>query len=116
MKKLIFLLVFVFTGVLAYAHPPVINSVVYDSATKILTISFTHDVTKSPVADTKKHFIKEVDVSYDNNKVIAQIFDDQETPQTEVVLYKALLDPGDMIKIDASCSLKGSVTTNITIK
>jgi hypothetical protein len=88
---------------------------VYDANTKLLTINITHDITKTKVTDITKHYVKEVDVSINSNKVITQLFKTQENPVTEVLVYKILVNNGDIVAVDAACSLAGAAHKEITI-
>ncbi len=112
MKKWLFSLIFIFAAGIMYGHPPSIDKMVYDPDTKLITLDITHNITSYP----ENHFIKEVNIFINDSKVISQVFDSQESPESEVVVYKILVKSGDIVKAYAACSLKGDTTKEITIQ
>jgi hypothetical protein len=115
MRKWISAIVFLFVAGLVFAHPPTVDKVVYDPDSKVLTVTVVHNIMVSPVTDPAKHYVKEVDVTVNGNKVVTQTFVIQETPQSEVLVYKIFAASGDKVTVDATCVLRGSGTKTISI-
>ena len=115
MKKWIIALVFVFAAGIVFGHPPTVEKVVYDPATKIVTITVTYNIGLSPVTDIKKHYVKEVTVTVNGARVVLQDFTTQETPESEILVYKLLVKSGDKVTVDAQCSIAGIANKTITI-
>jgi len=114
MKKelLLFLtLALVFILTTAYAHPPRDISITFDPTTKMLSAVIFHDV-----ANPVPHHIKEVDVYLNNKKIIQHLISIQDNHQTQTVAY---LIPdthsGDILAVEAFCSLYGSLKKQITL-
>jgi hypothetical protein len=112
MKKWTLSLIFVFLAGLMYGHPPSIDQMVYDPDTKLLTLNISHNITAHPA----NHFVKEVDISINGKEAVSQVFESQESPESEIVIYKILVKTGDVVEAYAACSLKGDTTKEITIE
>ncbi|HUV06272.1 MAG TPA: hypothetical protein VMX75_01005 [Spirochaetia bacterium] len=65
--------------------------------------------------DPTKHFVKQVTVSVNGKQVLVQYLDSQESPTTEVAIYKLSLKSGDKVSVDAVCSLRGNITKALTV-
>ena len=96
---------------LAYAHPPQDITITYDAATKTVKAVITHQV-----SNPQNHYIKKVDVGLNGKEVIEHSISRQDNNSTQIVTY---LIPdakaGDIISIEAYCSISGKLTKEIKI-
>lgn len=99
----------------AFAHPPVIGAVAYDSATRLLSVELVHDLSKASNSDPAKHFVKEVDLLLGGAKAVVQVFSSQETAFSFKVVYRLPLSQGDKLSIQAACSIFGTATKEYTL-
>lgn len=95
----------------AYAHPPSDIAMTYDNITKVLKAVITH-----PVSNPRKHFIKQVEVGLNGEKIIEHRISLQDNSTTQTVGYlipDAKAD--DIISVEAYCSISGSLKREIKI-
>ena len=104
------LLLFVFTSI-AYAHPPSDIKITFDPDTKMLNAVIMHDV-----ATPLSHYIKQVNVGLNGNDIIVQNLSQQDNSDSQTVSY---LIPGakfgDVLSVEAYCSLSGKLKKEITL-
>jgi hypothetical protein len=119
MKNFLIIFFAIFTVASLYSHPPSGAKFKYDdtsdTGTGILSVTVKHDVKKSRVNDPEKHFVKEVILSVNGNKVEKQTFSKQDSSDGLQVIFKVILKYGDRITIKASCNLGGKKTVNFVI-
>jgi len=115
MKKAVSLLVlFIFFAVtsMAYAHPPSDIKIAFDAKTKMLHAVIVHNVS-NPLS----HYIKKVDVALNGKEIIEHSISRQDNNDSQAVSY---LIPdakdGDLLSIEAHCSISGKLTKKITVK
>lgn len=109
--------VFLSLGVIAmcsqvlFAHPPKDIKISFDQEKKILSVSALHDV-KDPL----NHFIKNIDVTLNDNKIITQICAQQTNNKEQSVMYVVIdAKKGDTIAVRAECSKFGDLTKMLAV-
>jgi riboflavin synthase alpha subunit len=96
----------------AYAHSPADVDLEYDPVTKTVTVVITHSVT-----DGKAHYVEQVDVAVNGEKVISQKIGFQDDKNTQTVSYMLPdVGPGDSIAVEASCNIRGSKTKLLEVE
>ncbi len=106
------MVLFLFAGVsLVFAHPPKDMQLSYDKEKGILHIEMSH-VTNNVL----KHNIRQIEVIKNAEEPILLHYVKQTTPQKQIedVEIKAVV--GDVISVDAVCSVAGSEKQSITIE
>lgn len=94
-----------------YAHPPKDIKISFDPKTKMLTAIIVHD-TLFPTY----HYVKTVEVDINNKKAIEHTLTEEESKLTETVIYKLPdVKAGDIVSVEAHCSLFGQLKKAITI-
>lgn len=115
MKKAIaFLIAFVFMSVfsVAYAHPPSDIKITFDAKTKIIQAVIMHN-TSNPVS----HYIKKVDVGLNSKEIIEHTISREDNNESQTVVYLIPdVKDGDVISVEAYCSISGKLQREITIK
>lgn len=112
MRKAVFILFFIFAVCgSAYAHPPSAINISYDPDAKTLRVFIVHNV-----SNPEKHYIKQVFVKRNGQEFALQYFSRQEnsTGQSASFLVKDV-KPGDVLSIQAFCSITGSLEKEIKI-
>ena len=98
------------TGV-SFAHPPSDITITFEPVTKMVEAVITHQV-----SNPQNHYIKKVDVGLNGKEVIEHSISRQDNNSTQTVTY---LIPdakaGDIISIEAYCSISGKLTKEIKI-
>jgi len=112
-KKLILLFLIFFTlSSFAYAHPPSDIIITYDSQSKILKAVIVHNV-----SNPKAHYISKVDISLNGKDVIEHKISFQDNNLNQTVSY---LIPdakkGDILEVEAYCSISGKLTKEIKVE
>jgi len=108
---IIVLLFFVFST-MAFAHPPEAIVYKYYPETKILSVGVSH-----PVKESKKHFIKLIEIKLNGKDWITQNFLSQTNKDVQAVSYAVVdLKKGDVIDISAVCSVSGELKKTIKIE
>lgn len=103
---------FLFAASSAYAHPPSDIKITFDAKTKILNALITHNV-----SDTRKHYIKKVDVGLNAREIIGQQISEQDNNLTQSVSYFIPdVKDGDMLSVEAYCSISGKLKKEIQVK
>jgi len=94
-----------------YAHPPSDINIKFDPNTKIISAIITHNV-----ANVANHYIAKVDVGLNAKEVISQEISRQDNTDNQTVSY---LIPdakkGDVLSVEAYCSISGKLKKEITI-
>jgi len=113
MKKfLLFTLVAVFLfSTVAMAHPPQNLNVKFNMEDKMLTVEVTHNVGGS----NTNHYIEEVTVTYNDEKIVMQKPGQQLNNKELFYYYMPGLKDGDEITINTNCSIQGNRDVNYTI-
>jgi hypothetical protein len=88
----------------AAANPPSAMSLAYDPAVSVLSVTITH-----PPLGMNGHYINEVTVSVNGNRVNDSVYTSQPS-DTFTYTYPLALRPGDVADVTATCSLSGSAT------
>jgi hypothetical protein len=87
----------------AGANPPSDIAVNYDKTTNQLAVTITH-----PVADPTTHYIKNVKVNV-NGKIVADTeYKSQPANDVFTYTYQVPVNPGDTVRVTATCVLAGS--------
>jgi len=111
---ILFFVLMIGTTTKVSAHPPKEIKAEFDKGSKTLKITVSHLVKEG---DIKKHHIAQITVYLDDELVIQQNFKSQSSADTQEVSYVLIdAEKGDKIKIEASCSIMGSLDTVIEIK
>ena len=96
----------------AFAHPPSAVTLVFDPATKTISVSAEHAVSRP-----KFHFIKKIDVSVNGKQVKEFTFLEQENKMRQRATYVlADIKADDIIAVKATCNLIGSKEEKLTVK
>lgn len=108
MKKIIVLMgffVFFILSAAAYAHPPADIKITFNPETKILNAVIFHDV-----SNPSRHYIKQVYVFLNGERIIMQSISGQDNYNTQTVNF---LIPdakvGDQFAVEAYCSISGKL-------
>jgi len=112
MKKLIFFfLFFSFLSSFSYAHPPSDIIITYDSQSKVLKAEIVHNV-----SNPQTHYISKVNISLNGKEIIEHKISSQDNNLKQTVSY---LIPdakkGDILGVEAYCSISGKLTKEIRI-
>ena len=113
MKKIISLLIlclFAITNV-AYANPPTKIDTEYNVSTKTLAVVVAH-----PVKDPQKHYIYKITLTLNGKEISKNEFNNQynnTVQQTSFIIKDA--KPGDVLIVEATCSIFGSLAKKITL-
>lgn len=114
MKRLTSLaLIFAFLGFasICYAHPPSDIIITYDPDTKVLKAVITHNV-----SNATNHYVKKVGVAINGREVIEQYISRQDNPQAQTVSYLVPdAKAGDVLSVEAYCSISGVLTKEIRL-
>jgi len=111
MKYLLVLVILVGTALLL-AHPASKVDLSFDKETSVLTVNFDHKV-----KDIDKHFIFEILVYLNGEKIIEQILEKQDNLETGEVFYKIIdSKPGDEIKVSIKCNKFGKKSAKLIIE
>jgi desulfoferrodoxin (superoxide reductase-like protein) len=115
MKKvltIIFFSFFLILNSLVFAHPPTDIIFNYNAKSKILSVGIVHSV-----KDSKKHFIKEVNIKVNGKEWITQKFTSQPTADVQASSYAQVeLKKGDVIEVLAVCNEKGELKKTFKIE
>ncbi len=106
------LLFFLSACAIAYAHPPSDIAISFDPVTKILKAVITHQV-----STPGSHFIKKVDIGRNGQEIIEQQISRQDNPATQTVSYLIPdVKEGDLLSVEAYCSLSGKLKKEIKVR
>ena len=94
----------------AAAHSPSDIQLSYNDAAKELTVVITH-----PVPDPQSHFIKNVKVKVNDAVSVDRDYTSQPTQDSFTYTYSVPLNPGDTIRVTATCSQGPSLTKTMDI-
>lgn len=116
MRKIVLLLVGVFflfsSSSLVYAHPPSDIQITFDPAKRILMAVITHKV-----SNTAKHYIDDVDVTLNEEKIIGQKISRQDNVDNQTVSYFVPdVKNGDVLSVKGDCNKGGELRKKITVK
>lgn len=95
----------------AFAHPPKNANLVWDKATKTLTVTSEHSVN-----DPVKHYILTLTVFEGNKQLLLKQYNRQGEPgrfSDSVILQE--LKPGSVVRVQLVCNIMGSTESEITI-
>lgn len=111
MKSFLLCLVFILSGLSAYAHPPKSVELSYDAEKGELNISVVH-----PVKDVKSHYIKDVIISLNGEEKELIKYEKQSDSETFSFTYQiAGLKGGDVINVVADCNKFGKRSAELVI-
>ena len=111
MKYLLVLVILVGSALLL-AHPASKVDLSFDEETSVLTVNFEHKV-----KDIDKHFIFEILVYLNGEKVVEQMIEKQDNLETGEVFYKIVdAKPGDEIKVRTNCNKTGKKSAKLVIE
>ena len=118
MKKILFLAFIIFClSSFLVAHPASEVIIEYDAANKTIKVDVKHDLTKSPVQDVKKHYIKLVTLIIDGKQVNKESFDSQATIEDQLTNFTDIvLKKGSKVVVKTFCNLGGTKSGSLTIK
>lgn len=94
----------------AAAHSPSKVDLMYDKATKILSVTITHTV-----SDPTSHYIKTVTVMSNNKVVQTMTYSSQPTSDTFTYTYTVDAVPGTELSAQAECNYFGSDTGSVSV-
>ena len=117
-SRLVTIVVFILSAMLlsvgfplpAVAHPPKEVFPLYDKAKKTLEVQITH-----AVSDPAKHFITTVEIRKAGKTISKTEYQNQPGQTTFVYSYPLDTAPGDVIEVNATCSVLGSKTGKLTM-
>lgn len=96
----------VFSLSIARAHTPAKIEITYDPLTKVVTAVITH-----PVGDPARHYIYKVDVGLNGREILSHKISRQDNANTQTTSYMlGDYKPGDLISVEAYCSVNGTLT------
>ena len=95
----------------AYCHPPYDIKITFDSGTKMLRAVILHNV-----ANPLTHYIKKVDIGLNGMEIIEQSISKQDNNDSQAVSYLIPdAKPGDVLSVEAYCSITGKLKKKITL-
>ena len=109
-----FLFFFIFFAVasLAYAHPPSDIKITFDAGTKTLHAVIMHN-TSNPIS----HYIKKVAIGLNGKEIIEHGISREDNNESQTVNYLIPdVKDGDVISVEAYCSISGKLKKEITVK
>jgi hypothetical protein len=119
MKKYLVLIFLIFTVGIFYAHSPSDIKFTYDVSTdpakSTLTVNVKHNLNSSGQKDPAKHYIKEAVLSVNGKVVDTQTFTQQETIDSQTVVFKINLTDKDKVSVKATCNMIGAKTSNFKL-
>lgn len=99
-------------ALMVYAHPPFDIKISFDPATKMLEAVVFHN-TSNP----DSHYIEEVNVMLNGNRIISHAISREDNNQTQTVRYRIPdARDGDIISVEADCSISGRLEKEITVQ
>ena len=105
------LLLLFITNDLSWAHPPGNIELELDSTRTVLSVKVGHKVN-----NPDKHFIVSLTVKLNDNEMIKQTFQRQDTKENTEVLYKLNnLKAGDRIEVTGQCNVTGKLKTTLIV-
>ena len=105
-------LVFLAAVSAAYAHPPSDIKIAFDPQTKILKAVIMHN-TSNPLT----HYIKKVDIGLNGREIIEQAISREDNSESQTVSYLIPdVKEGDVLSVEAYCSISGKLQKEITVK
>ncbi len=104
-------LVLVPTG-LASGHPPDRIELVFNTTENVLQVTVHHNV-----KDLGKHYVDQIVVELDGEKIIEQKCKSQSDSKFQMVEYRIIdAEPGDEILVTAGCNISGRKKAKITVE
>ena len=92
------------------AHNPSSMNLSYDFANQELTIVVTHNV-----PDVNSHYIIQVNIDKNSADFLTRDYTSQNTTSQMSAIYSISAVHGDVLDVQAICSVSGSVTNQITV-
>ncbi|MFC1643784.1 hypothetical protein ACFL5C_00455 [Candidatus Omnitrophota bacterium] len=114
MKKVILLAVICLFAAIqtAHAHAPSDIDLDYNPATKTLTVVVHH-----PAADGKTHYVAQIDIAVNGERVIKQNIKLQDDKNMQSLTYRLPdVSMEDRIEVEASCNVNGSRTKMLVVE
>ena len=108
-KKIFFFLLL--CSFLLSAHPPKSIDLSYDGETAVLTVKVWHKVD-----NPENHFIKKIAVFLGDEQIAEKTYERQQTAGYQEEIFVFLDKPlkkGDLVKVQAACSISGKKTANL---
>ena len=106
-----FLAIMIFNqGLPVNAHNPSSMNLSYDFANQELTIVVTHSV-----PDVNSHYIIQVNIDKNSADFLTRDYTSQNTTSQMSAIYSILAVHGDVLNVQAICSVSGSITRQITV-
>ena len=96
--------------VAAVAHSPSKVDLMYDKATKTLSVTITHTV-----SDPTSHYVKTVTVMSNDKVVQTMTYTSQPAPDTFTYTYTVDAAPGTKLSARAECNYFGSDTGSVSV-
>lgn len=113
MKKvsiLVVLSVFLF-AVGAMAHSPSELNTEFDLENHVFSVEVRHSVG----GGSTNHFIEEVTIHHEGEEVLVQLPGAQLSDAPMFLYYMPGIEPGDVLKVEADCSIAGKMSTEFTV-
>jgi hypothetical protein len=113
MKKvsiLVVLSVFIF-AVGAMAHSPSALNPEFDLENHVFSVEVKHSVG----GGSTNHFIEEVTIRHKGEDVLVQLPGRQLSDAPMFLYYMPGIEPGDVLKVEADCSIAGKMSTEFTV-
>lgn len=115
MRKIILLvLICAFIAVCTdvYAHPPSDIKIEHNSQSRMMTVIVTHAVN-----NVEKHFINKIEISLNGKEIIEHKISKQDNEKYQFAGYMITdVKPGDVITVEAYCSVSGKLRKEIKVK
>jgi len=115
MRKIILLvLICAFIAVCTdvYAHPPSDIKIEHNSQSRMVTVIVTHAVN-----NVEKHFINKIEISLNGKEIIEHKISKQDNEKYQFSGYMITdVKPGDVITVEAYCSVSGKLRKEIKVK
>jgi desulfoferrodoxin (superoxide reductase-like protein) len=107
----VIMIVFVLFMVPLLAHPPQSLKLEFDTETSVLSVTVNHNVN-----DATRHYIKQVEVELNGQKIIEQSFKKQVNNEEQQVCYRIIdAKQGDRISVEAYCSISGKKKAQLVV-
>ncbi len=95
-----------------YAHPPSDIKIEYSRESRMMTVIVTH-----PVNNPEKHFINKIEVLLNGKEIIEHKISKQDNEKYQFSGYMVTdAKPGDVITVEAYCSVSGKLRKEIKVK
>ncbi len=119
MKNFFVIFFVVFSVSIFFAHAPTDVNVYLDSSNNIIVVEVQHDISKTKVMDTAKHFIKEIIVKINGKVIETKKFKMQDSSKDQMTAFtvpRSKIKMGDKITVEAKCNLSGILSGELMVK